>query len=223
VTAGFLAIDLSFFGSNLDKIADGGWFPLVAAAIVFTLMTTWKRGRRLLAERLRAAERPLAELVEELAAEPPPRVPGTAVFMTGQREAAPPTLLHHLRHNQVLHERVVLLTVLTERVPRVPPSTRVEVEPLPMEFFRVLIHYGFMESPNVPAALRSCKRFGLELNLDEVTFYLGRETLVSRRAGGLARWRSRLFAFMARNAARATAFYRLPPGRVVELGLQVEV
>jgi KUP system potassium uptake protein len=223
VTVGFLGVDLAFFGANLDKIPDGGWFPLVAAAGVFTLMTTWKRGRRLLAERLRKVERPLDEVLDEIAANPPVRVAGTAVFMTGHREAAPPMFLHHLRHNRVLHQQVVLLTVVTERVPRVAPSARVEVESLREGFFRVIVHYGFMESPNVPAAMRSCKRLGLELNLDEVTFYLGRETLVSRRAHGLARWRARLFAFMARNAARATAFYRLPPDRVVELGMQVEI
>ena len=224
VTAAFLTIDLAFFAANLDKIPDGGWFPLVAAAAVFTLMSTWKRGKRLLAERLKAAERPLADLLDEIAAHPPVRVEGTAVFMTGSRLGTPPMLLHHLKHNQVLHQRDVLLTVVTERVPRVPPSERVEVAELREGFFQVIVHYGFMESPNVPAALRACRRSGLDLDLETVTFYLGRETLLARRRRqGMARWRERLFAFMARNATRATAFYRLPPERVVELGLQVEV
>jgi KUP system potassium uptake protein len=223
VTAGFLVVDLAFFGANLDKIVDGGWFPLVVAVVVYTLMSTWKAGQRFLAEQLKQAERPIEELLARIAADPPARVPGTAIFMTGRRQGTPPMILHHLKHNQVLHRRAVLLTVVTERVPRVPPTARVEVESLGQEFYRVIVHYGFMESPNIPAALRSCKRFGLEFDLEQVTFYLGRETLIPRPHWGLPAWRERLFAFMARNAARATAFYRLPPERVVELGLQVEI
>jgi KUP system potassium uptake protein len=223
VTAGFLAIDLAFFAANLDKIPDGGWFPLVAAAGVFILMSTWKRGKRLLAERLKAAERPLEDLLDEIAAHPPVRVEGTAVFMTGRREGTPPMLLHHLEHNKVLHETAVLLTVTTEEVPRVPPSERLEVEELSGGFWRVLVHYGFMESPDLPRALRGSGRLGLELDLDETTFYLGRETLLPTPDFGMAVWRERLFAFMARNAARATAFFRIPPERVVELGMQVEI
>ena len=223
VTAGFLVVDLAFFGANLDKIVDGGWFPLVVAVVVYTLMSTWKAGQRFLAGQLKQAERPIEELLARIAADPPVRVPGTAIFMTGRRQGTPPMILHHLKHNQVLHQRAVLLTVVTERVPRVPPTARVEVENLGQDFYRVIVHYGFMESPNIPAALRSCKRLGLEFDLEQVTFYLGRETLIPRPHWGLPSWRERLFAFMARNAARATAFYRLPPERVVELGLQVEI
>jgi KUP system potassium uptake protein len=220
----FLAIDLAFFGATLLKIPDGGWYPLLIAGLIFTLMVTWRRGCRLLTRQLQTSQQPLEEFVENLRERPPIRIPGTAVFMTVSREAiVPPSLLHHLRHNRVLHEQVVLLRVDTEEIPSVPAAERLEIAGLDPNLYRVVAHYGFMQTPNIPVTLRLCAPLGLAIDLDATTFYLGRETLIPRKDFGLPLWQDHFFEFMARNAARATAFYHLPPERVIEIGIQVEI
>ncbi len=224
VMALFLVMDLSFFGANILKFAYGGWFPLVAGGAVFTLMTTWRRGRELLNRRLLEITEPLDEFLRRIAAEPPLRLPGTAVFMVRHLHGTPPMLFHHLSHHKVLREQVVLLTVISEPVPRIPAAERLEVTPMEQGFFRVIVRYGFMQSPNVPVALRECEPFGLIVDPDSATFYLGRETLIATKARpGMTLWREKLFSFMARNALRATAFYKIPHERVVELGIEVEI
>jgi len=220
----FLTVDLAFFGANMVKVTEGGWFPLTLAAFIFTLMTTWKRGREILAAKLRAASMNLKDLLESFqGAHPPLRVPGTAVFMTSNPEGSPSALLHNLKHNKVLHEQVVLLTILSEDVPHVPPEERVEVEQLEQGFARVIARYGFMENPSIADILKRCREQGLQFQLMSTSFFLGRETLIPSKQPGMARWREALFAWMSRNARSATAFFRIPPNRVVELGAQVEL
>lgn len=224
LTVIFLAVDLAFFGANILKVGAGGWIPLAAGLTVLTVMITWRRGRELVTTHLLAQATPLPSFLEKLATQPPQRVPGTAVFMSGRLFPAPPTLIHHLEHNKVLHEQVVILTVLTEDIPRVPASERIELKRLGQGFYRLIVRYGFMQSPNVPVILRECEPLGLVTSPETTTYYLGRETLIStEKVSGMPRWREKLFAFMARNALQATAFYNLPPDRVVELGQQVEI
>lgn len=224
VIGAFLIVDLAFFGANMFKIADGGWYPLLVGTVVFTLMTTWRTGRMLLSRRLRANRPPLEAFFEELRRKRPVRVPGTAVFMTSDTEGTPPMLPHHLTHNRVLHKQVLLCTLIIEDVPRVPAAERVTMEKLRLGFHRIVARYGFMESPNVPAVLRQCQTQGLALDLEKTTYYLGRETLIpSDQRVGMMLWREHLFALMSRNAARATAYYCIPPSQIVELGIQVEI
>jgi KUP system potassium uptake protein len=191
--------------------------------VVFTLMTTWKTGRKLVAERLSARAYPLEEFMSALAAIPPTRVGGTAVFMTAQPRGTPPALAHNLRYNKVLHEHVIILTVTMAPTPHVREQDRLIVEPLGAGMFNVKVRYGFMEDPNVPEALLRARALGLEMTPHDVVYFLGRETIIVTRREGMAPWRERLFVLMARNAVRATAFFRLPPERVVELGVQVEM
>ena len=223
VTGLFLTIDLAFFGANALKIAHGGWLPLVIGGVLFTLMTTWKTGRQIVAKRLTARAIPLEDFLARVTAIQPARVPGTAVFMTAQPRGTPPALAHNLRYNKVLHAHVVTLMVTTEPVPHVPTTRQVTVRPLGQGVFDVRVRYGFMEDPNVPDALARASEHGLELDADDVTFFLGRETLIVTETPGMATWRERLFVLMARNAVRATSYFRLPPERVVELGVQVEL
>jgi KUP system potassium uptake protein len=223
VTGLFLIIDLAFFGANALKVTHGGWLPLVIGGLLFTLMTTWKKGRQIVAARLTARAVPIEDFLARVEQSRPARVPGTAVFMTAWPRGTPPALAHNLRYNKVLHEHVVTLMVTTQPVPHVPPKQQVEVRPLGQGVFDVVVRYGFMEDPNVPEALAHAVKRGLELDEDDVTYFLGRETLIVTHAPGMAMWRERLFVLMARNAVRATAFFRLPPERVVELGVQVEI
>ncbi len=223
VTALFLAIDFAFFGANAVKVADGGWFPLILGGAIYTLMTTWKRGREILAERLRGSTLSVEELIQSFEQEPPLRVPGVAIFMTGSPDGAPPALLHNLKHNKVLHEQTVLLTVVNEEVPFVHAEERVELSPLPNGLVRVSARYGFMEDPSIADILKRCREKGLAFSLMSTSFFLGRETLIPSKKPGMALWREALFAWMARNARSATAFFRIPPNRVVELGSQVEL
>ena len=219
----FLTIDLAFFGANALKLFQGGWVTLAVAFFLFTLMTTWKTGRRLVAERLTARAVPLEEFIATVIELRPVRVPGTAVFMTAQPTGTPPALAHNMRYNKVLHAYVVILTVSTAQKPHVPAEERVAVEPLGHGLFNVRVQYGFMEDPDVPAALLQASEQGLVLDSDDLTYFLGRETIIVTRRKGMAIWREKLFVLMARNAVRATAFFRLPPERVVELGVQVEM
>jgi KUP system potassium uptake protein len=223
VTGIFLTVDLAFFGANALKMAHGGWLPLVIGGLLFTLMTTWKTGRQIVAQRLTARTVPLEEFIARVAESHPARVPGTAVFMTGQPRGTPPALAHNLRYNKVLHERVVTLLVTTRPVPHVPREEQVTIRALGRGVFDVVVQYGFMEDPDIPAALLLARLQGLEIDHEDVTYFLGRETLIVTGAPGMALWRERLFVLMARNAVRATAFFRLPPERVVELGVQVEL
>ncbi len=219
----FLIMDVAFVGANALKIPHGGWFPLVAGALVFTLLTTWKRGRELLYARLRERSVPLDILLADIEADPPQRVPGTAVFMTPNPGATPPALVHNLAHNKVLHEHVIFLTVLTEEVPTVKPQERVQVQHLGHGFYWVTARYGFMQDPSVPDILERAKGQGVDARIEATTFFLGRETLLATERPGMARWRERLFSFMSRNAQRATAFFKIPPDQVFEVGVQVEM
>ena len=219
----FLFIELGFFSANIIKIPHGGWFPLVIGAMIYLLLSTWKKGRGLLASRLRERLYPFDRFMQDITERPPHRVPGTAVFMTSNLIGTPPTLLHNLEHNQVLHERVVLLTVVTSDAPHVDEDGRLSVETLGQGFYRVTLRYGFMEEPDVPAALANGAARGLPLGAEKMTFFLGLETLLSTHREGMGRWREQLFAVMSRNAVRATSFFRIPPERVVELGMQIEL
>lgn len=220
----FLVVDLAFLGANLPKIHQGGWISLVVAVIVYTLISTWRQGRTTLDYKLRESARSQDEFLARIDQDPPIRVSGTAVFMTGRKTGSSPMLLHHLEHNQVLHELVILLTVVTNAVPRVPASERLEVVKLRPGIYRVFAYYGFMQSPNVPVALRECERHGLDVDLDKTTYYLGWKTLIpSRETLGMPYWRKALFSFLSRNAVRATAFYAIPPERVIEIGVYIEL
>ena len=219
----FVVIDLSYVAGNAFKILDGGWLPLVIAAAIFTLMTTWKTGRRLVAERLTARAFPLEDFVAGVAADPPTRVDGTAVFMTAQPIGTPSALAHNLRYNKILHEHVIVLTAATIPVPYTTPDERLTVQRLGHGVYNTRVQYGFMEDPDIPEALMQIKAMGVPIDPDDVTFFLGRETIVVSDRPGMAKWREKLFVLMARNAVRATAFFKLPPERVVELGVQVEM
>jgi KUP system potassium uptake protein len=222
--AGFLTMDLAFWGANIVKVPHGGWFPLVLAGAVFTLMTTWKRGRIILRERLAEGRIPLPDFIASITRGSVTRVGGTAVFMYSDPEATPPALMHNLKHNRVLHETVVLLSVLPEEVPHVDKKRRAETEPLGHGFYRVRLHYGFMEDPNVPRDIKFAEGEGLKFRSMETSYFLGHERLMAtRRTGGMALWREHLFALMSRNARNATDFFQLPPNRVVELGATVEL
>jgi KUP system potassium uptake protein len=223
VTGIFLTIDLAFFGANALKIAHGGWLPLVIGGVLFTLMTTWKSGREIVAARLTARALPIEDFLARIVDTQPARVPGTAVFMTAQPRGTPPALAHNLRYNKVLHEHVITLMVTTQPVPHVPAEQRATVRAVGHGVFDVVLRYGFMEDPNVPEALVQARSQGLELDQNDVTYFLGRETLIVTNTPGMAMWRERLFVLMARNAVRATTYFRLPAERVVELGVQVEI
>jgi KUP system potassium uptake protein len=219
----FLSIDLAFFGANAMKFLQGGWFPIVIALAVFTLLATWKRGRELMRDRLKALAIAQDPFIEGIARHPPARVPGTAVFLTTTHEGVPHAMLHNLKHNKVLHERVILLTVVFQDIPHVDESERVEVRPLGHDFFKVFVIYGFKDIPDIPHALELCAPLGLELNMLDTSFFLSRETLIATKRPGMALWREKLFIGMMRNAGTATGFFQIPTNRVVELGTQVEL
>ncbi|MEO8039388.1 MAG: potassium transporter Kup [Betaproteobacteria bacterium] len=219
----FLFVDLAYFTANSVKILQGGWFPLVIAGVVFTVISTWRRGREILFERLRPGAIPIEPFLASIAIHPPQRVPGTAVFLTAGREGVPHAMLHNLSHNKVLHERVILLTVTTEDVPYVSDANRLEVATMGEGFYRMTVRYGFKDEPDLPVALQLPNALGLEFSLMETSFFLSRQTIVPTKAPGMALWREKLFAAMSRNAASATEFFRIPTNRVVELGTQIEI
>jgi len=222
VLAVFFTVDTAYLASNLTKIPDGGWFPLLIGLIVFTLLTTWARGRKLMMERMREAAMPIKIFINS-AATSAARVPGTAVFMTSAADGVPHALLHNLKHNKVLHERVILLTVKIPDVPFVDPAKRCKMDDLGQGFHRLVLKYGFMEEPDVPAALGSITTCGPAFKMMDTSFFLARQTLLPSSRPGMAIWREKLFSWMLRNAESAMEFFRLPTNRVVELGSQVEI
>lgn len=223
VTVPLLVIDLAFFGANVAKIPHGGWFPLVVAAVLMMAMTTWRTGRRILAERIRRGETLIDDFLRQVADEDLVRVPGTAVFLFKGSGAAPPALITNVRHNHVMHERVVLLSILTDDVPVTAAEDRYEVEDFGQNVFQVTLHYGFMEEPDVEASLLEVDDPRLPMAVDSLTYFLGRETVIASSIPGMANWRERMFAFQLRSAASAARFFRLPTDRVVEVGSQVEI
>jgi KUP system potassium uptake protein len=218
-----LGVDLAFLGANLPKIAHGGWVPLAVALVVFTLMTTWKRGRDALTSRLREAALPLDLFTAGLDRQFLTRVPGTAVFFASDPSGAPPVLLHHLKHNKVLHERVIVMSFIGRDVPYVPTDEQVVLRTFDEGVLQVTAYFGFMESPSMPRVLRRLAEAGVEVRPAETSFYLGRETLLPTGASRMRRWRKRLFILMSQNARSAAAYFELPPNRVVELGAQIQL
>lgn len=223
-TVGFAIVDLAFFSANLTKVSDGGWFPLAIAAAMFTIMATWRRGRKQVLHQLEESSVRLDMFLDSMFRHPPPRVAGTAVFLTTTPNAVPHALLHNLAHNKVLHERVVFLTVVVRDVPVVPVSERVQIDDLIHNCFRVTLYFGFKERPDVMQALELCRAQDLEFRTLETSFFLSREALIpSVRVAGMALWRDRLFATMARNAGSAVEYFNLPTNRVIEIGTQIEI
>ena len=225
LVATFLVFDIGFLSSTVAKLRDGigGWAPLIMGAVVFTVMTTWKTGRAALSSFIKEAALPLEVFLEDVKTRNIHRVKGTAVFMASNPDATPPVLLHHVKHNQVLHKQVVLLSVHGERIPEVPAERRVEVIDKGQGIFQVIARYGFMQTPHVPSVMEACKKSGIQYELNSTSYYLGRETLLTNGKAKMSRWRKALFAFVSRNARPATAYFGLPPNRVVELGMQVDL
>ena len=224
-TGFFMLVDAAFFSASLLKIAEGGWFPLTMGALALTIMLTWRRGREILLARLKKSSVPLESFLESLFKTPPARVAGTAVFLSSTPNAVPHALLHNLVHNKVLHERVVFLTVVVEDVPFVPAGERLHIEPLGHECDRIVVHFGFKDEPDVTQALELCRERGLEFQMLQTSFFLSRETVIptARTGEGMALWRERLFAAMARNAGSPVEYFNIPANRVIELGTQIEI
>ncbi len=220
---GFGALDVTFISSNLLKIPQGAWLPLVLGLALVIIMWTWTRGAQILTDKTRRDSVPLLELSEILKARAPHRAPGTAIFLTSDPDMAPVALMHNLKHNKVLHEKNIILTVHTAETPRVKEANRVEITPINDDFKKVTISYGFMESPNLPKALGLCRKLGLKFDIMATSFFLGRRSVVASAQSGMPLWQDKLFIFLMRNAANPTDFYKIPPGRVVELGTQVTV
>jgi KUP system potassium uptake protein len=219
----FVIIDISFLAANLFKIPDGGWFPLLVAGLVFTLMTTWRTGRQLVAERIHRGEIPLTELMEAVSPTPIPRVPGVAIFLFSTPRVAPPALIANLRYNKVLHDRTYILSIRTQDVPRVPPEERSEVVDLGSGVKQITLSYGFMEEPNARLGLTEGAVAELAIRPESATYFLGTESLNVTANAGMARWREQLFTVMSRNTTRAARFFNLPSDRTVEVGIQVDL
>ncbi|MNS71742.1 potassium transport protein Kup [compost metagenome] len=229
IFGGFLIMDLAFFGANISKIAHGGWVPLVIGGVIYLLMATWQKGRQVLYRRLKERSMPIEDFCQMLLREPPIRVPGTALYMSGDPNGVPVPLLHNLKHNKVLHQRVGLLTIQTKEVPFVSKRDRVSIQEVIPNFYRILVHYGFMEIPKMKHILEACREKDINFNVNETTFVLGRETIIASNTtnpagdSGMWHWRERLFAVMSKNAQRPTAFFKIPPNQVIEVGIQVEI
>ncbi len=219
----FLLIDLTFLGANMLKVHDGGWVPLALGGLIMVLMYTWRRGSHILFDKTRKSEVPLKSLVGSLEKNPPLRVPGTAVFLTGDPDFAPTALMHSLKHYKVLHEKNVILTVETVVTPRVDPADSVHIEPIGKTFTRVVLRFGFMETPNVPKALAVARQLGWKFDIMSTSFFLSRRTLRMAARSGMPRWQDRLFIVIARGANDATDYFQIPTDRVVEVGTQVAV
>ena len=218
-----LFIEIIFLGSNLAKFKQGAWFPLLVATIVYIVFITWKQGRTILRERIKSEGLPMKNLIDDVEKNPPLRVKGISVFMSANPAGVPRTLLHNLKHNKILHEHVVILTILNEEIPRVPNNERLEVEEIALNFFRIIAHYGFMETPDVHHILQLATKHGIDYNIHETTFFLGRETLVLGRSRKMFNLQKRLFMFLSRNAQDATLHYGIPTNRAIEIGIQVEI
>jgi KUP system potassium uptake protein len=222
-TALFVVVDSAYFASNVTKIPDGGWFPLLVAAISFTVLTTWAKGRQLMRKRLADSALPLSVFIKSAAASVH-RVRGTSVFLSSSAEVVPAALLHNLKHNQVLHQRVLILNVKVEEVPHVPDEKRIEIHDAGQGFYRVILHYGFMQEVDIPRALAAIKTCGEPFNMMSTSFFLGRQKLVtSKKVAGMALWREKLFAWMLKSSESAMEFFKLPTNRVVELGSQLQI
>jgi KUP system potassium uptake protein len=220
----FAIIDIAFFGANIIKFLDGGWFPLALAALIFLLMMTWKKGRSILTNRIQEETELLEVFLQKVERKKMSRVPGTAIFMNGNATRTPPALLHNLEHNKVLHERIIFLTVKTRPIPYVNDLERVKIEVMSGGFSRLKVYYGYMEKPDIPEILSNIQQPGFVFKPEEATYFLGRETIIAtKKYSGMARWREKLFAIMSKNARSATSYFRIPPDRVVELGEQIEI
>jgi KUP system potassium uptake protein len=219
----FLSIDISFFSANALKIERGGWFPLALGGIVFLVLTTWRRGREIVIRELRQSGLALDPFIASLTSHPPLRVPGTAIFLTANVNAVPSALLHNLKHNKVLHERNVILTVETMETPVAEYHERSEITALGSEFYRLTLRFGFAEDQDIPRSLQLCEAKGLDFDMMDTTFFISRETVIAADRPGMPLWRDKLFVFLARNASPATAFFRIPGNRLIELGTQVEI
>jgi KUP system potassium uptake protein len=223
LTAVIVGNDLMFLFACLTKFADGGWFPLVIGAIMFTIMSTWRKGRAILRKRLAEDSIPLDAFVESMALSDTPKVPGTGIFMTTNANGVPSALLHNLKHNKVLHGRVIILSIVIEDIPRVPKEDYIWIENLQHGFYRITAHYGFMESPHIPDMLSDCSLQHMNFDMMETSFFVNRESLIATPGGGMALWREHLFVWMSHLAAKASDYFRIPTNRVVELGTQVEI
>jgi KUP system potassium uptake protein len=219
----FLLFDLSFFGANLFKIIDGGWFTLGVAALLMVLMTTWKEGRKALGQAISSFRMPVDLFLADVARQQPIRISGTAVFMSVSPEGIPGALMHHYKLNKLLHQTVVFLSILVEEIPRINPNERLRLENLGEGFYRLTARFGFMETPNVPELMRQAKPLGLDTQPMDTTFVLGRETMLTSGKSGMSKWRKVLFSMMSRNAMNPTNFFKLPPNQVIEIGAQVEI
>ena len=219
----FLLIDLTFLSANMLKVFEGGWMPLALGSVVMLVMYTWRRGTQILSDKTRRLELPLAELVDRLERKPPVRVPGTAIFLTADPTSAPTALLHSLKHYKVLHERNAVLTIESDPLPRVDPEDRVRIEPISATFSRILVRFGFMETPNVPQALAIARKLGWQFDIMSTSFFLSRRTLRPTKTSAMPRWQDHLFIALARTANDATDYFQVPTERVVEVGTQVKV
>lgn len=223
LTGLFLFVDLLFLFSNLGKVIHGGWVPLAIGFVFYFLMSTWQKGRSILQAQIKNKLYPLSLFVEEMKNSDLCRVKGTAIFMTSNLEVVPPVLLHHIKHNKILHERVVFLRIVTESIPETSSEKKVTYSDLGNGFHQLIACYGFMENPTIPKIFKYAEKQGLHLDLQATSFYLGRETLILSGKSNMQRWRKQIFSFISRNASDATAYYEIPPGRVVELGAQIEI
>jgi KUP system potassium uptake protein len=219
----FLIIDASFLIPNLAKITHGGWVPLLIGAVIYLLMSIWAQGRRILAERLKERSLPIAEFIKNLEEKPPRRVEGSAIYMTSDTWGAPVPLLHNLKHNKVIHSQVAILNIKTMEVPFVNPKERVQIEALSPQFYRIIANYGFTEIPKIKHILEACRERGMPFSVQDTTFVLGRETILPKGDPTMSVWREKIFAVMARNAQRPTAFFKIPPNQVIEVGIQIEI
>ncbi|MBL7542405.1 MAG: KUP/HAK/KT family potassium transporter, partial [Bdellovibrionaceae bacterium] len=219
----FLFIDLVFFSANLTKIAHGGWVSIAMGIVIYTLMTTWQKGRRILYRKLKERSVSIEDFCQRLLQTPPIRISGTAIYMAGDPWGVPVPLLHNLKHNKVLHERVAILTIMTKEVPVVSKRSRVEIHEIIPNFYRIMVYYGFLEIPKMKHILEALRQNNIHFNIKETTFVLGRETILPSNEPNMSLWRERLFAFMTRNAQRPTAFFKIPPNQVIEVGIQVEI
>jgi KUP system potassium uptake protein len=220
----FLCFDLVYLSANSMKFTEGGWLPVLVAGLIYLLMSTWSRGRELLHDQLKKNKISMEDFLSAMKKNPPIRIPGTGVFMAHPSSEVPPILPHHIKHNHVLHSQVLLITVVTEDIPRVNAQNRLTIDNLGQGFYRIYVHYGFMQLPHIPVALRLANELGLEIDMDHITYYLGHETIIPTvEIPGMCMWREELFALLSRNTLDVSAFYRLPPDHVVELGIQIKV